>query len=39
LVFTAMPVFNIGCCKTAGCKTNPAKPSENTKNIIFEEVV
>ncbi len=27
LVFTAMPVFNMGCCKTVGCKTNPAKPS------------
>lgn len=28
LVFTAMSVFNIGCCQTADFKTITTKPSE-----------
>jgi hypothetical protein len=39
LVFTAMPVFNIGCCGTAGCATTVKKSSETTKDITYEEVV
>ena len=39
LAFTAMPVFNIGCCSTTGCAT-PVKRSANTiKDISYEEVV
>ncbi len=39
LLFTAMPVFNIGCCGTAGC-TSPAKKTYETKNdVTYEEVV
>ena len=39
LLFTAMPVFNIGCCGTAGCNTPGKKSSENIKDIRYEEVV
>jgi hypothetical protein len=40
LIFTAMPVFNIGCCGMAGCAT-PAKKkySDTKKDISYEEVV
>ncbi len=39
IVFTAMPVFNVGCCGTAGCAAPPKKNNETTKDIIYEEVV
>ena len=39
LLFTAMPVFNIGCCGTAGCTTPVKKSSETPKDITYEEVV
>ena len=39
LLFTAMPVFNIGCCATGGCSTPTKKTSETTKDITYEEVV
>lgn len=39
LVFTAMPVFNIGCCGTTGCTSPVKKYSETKKNISYEEVV
>ena len=39
IVFTAMPVFNIGCCGTAGCTAPPKKNQDTTKDIIYEEVV
>lgn len=39
IVFTAMPVFNVGCCGTAGCATPAKKDSDKTKDIIYEEVV
>ena len=39
LGFTAMPVFNIGCCGTNGCYVPPAKKDTNTKDISYEEVV
>jgi hypothetical protein len=39
LAFTAMPVFNIGCCGTAGCAAPPKKNQDTTKDIIYEEVV
>ena len=39
LLFTAMPVFNIGCCGTAGCATPQKKSSETVKNIKYEQVV
>lgn len=39
LLFTAMPVFNIGCCGTGGCTTPIKKTSETTKDISYEKVV
>jgi hypothetical protein len=39
IIFTAMPVFNVGCCGTAGCVAPPAKNQETSKDLIYEEVV
>ncbi|MFZ1369086.1 MAG: hypothetical protein WAR78_01815 [Ferruginibacter sp.] len=39
IIFTAMPVFNIGCCGTAGCAVPPKKEPGKTKDITYEEVV
>lgn len=39
LAFTAMPVFNIGCCGTGGCYAPPDKNLDTTKDITYEEVV
>lgn len=39
LGFTALPVFNIGCCGTGGCYLPPNKQAGNTKDIPYEEVV
>jgi hypothetical protein len=39
IVFTAMPVFDMGCCGTVGC-TVPATNKQNVKkDIVYEEVV
>jgi hypothetical protein len=39
IIFTAMPVFNVGCCGTAGCAAPAPKKQETTKEITYEEVV
>lgn len=40
LLFTIMPVFNIGCCGAGGCVTTPSKRNaETSKDITYEEVV
>lgn len=39
LGFTAMPVFNIGCCGSSGCYVPPKKPANPIKDISYEEVV
>jgi hypothetical protein len=40
LLFTIMPVFNIGCCGVGGCSTvSPKRSAETTKDITFEEVI
>ncbi len=40
LLFTALPVFNIGCCSTTGCDTPAGKATGTTKkDIQYEEVV
>lgn len=39
LLFTAMPVFNIGCCAAGGCNTAVKNKMEHKKEIIYEEVV
>lgn len=38
-LFTAMPVFNIGCCASGGCNTPENRNVENKKEITYEEVV
>jgi hypothetical protein len=40
LLFTLMPVFNIGCCGAGGCYT-PLKKTEanDAKDITYEEIV
>ena len=39
IIFTALPVFNIGCCGTAGCAVPPKKEPGTSKKITYEEVV
>jgi hypothetical protein len=39
LLFTSMPIFNIGCCGTGTCYTPVKKMEETTKDIVYEEVV
>ena len=39
ILFTAMPVFNVGCCGTAGCAAPPKKDQGTLKEITYEEVV
>ena len=40
LLFTAMPVFNLGCCGTNGCSTPVKKNVSNTSNeTSYEEVI
>lgn len=39
LGFTAMPVFNVGCCGSGGCYVPPKKEANDTKDIVYEEVV
>ena len=39
LAFTAMPVFNIGCCGVNGCATPVKKSTETTKDVTYEEVL
>ena len=39
VLFTSMPVFNIGCCGVGGCAAPVKKDIEKTKDITYEEVV
>ena len=39
LLFTMMPVFNIGCCGTGACCTQPKNNIGSENEIIYEEVV
>ena len=39
LAFTAMPVFNVGCCGTNRCYTPAKKTTDAKKDITYEEVV
>jgi hypothetical protein len=40
-MFTAMPVFNIGCCGAGGCAVDPSakRTNQSTKDVSYEEVV
>ncbi len=37
LAFTAMPIFNVGCCGVNGCAV-PTKKNVTQKNTEYEEV-
>jgi len=37
--FTAMAIFNYGCCGASGCYTPIKKTSNTTNDISYEEVV
>jgi hypothetical protein len=39
LIFTMMPVFNIGCCGAGGCYTPAKKVADATKDVTYEEVI
>lgn len=39
LGFTALPVFNVGCCGSGRCYVPPKKDTNDTKDIVYEEVV
>lgn len=39
ILFTVMPVFNIGCCGTNGCYIPPQNKPGLDKEIKYEEVV
>ena len=39
LLFTAMPVLNIGCCSSTGCAPTVKRSSASTKDMTYEEVV
>ncbi|MEO5943142.1 MAG: hypothetical protein ABIP30_04420 [Ferruginibacter sp.] len=39
LLFTAMAVFNAGCCGPEGCNVPVKTTSQTTKNIRNEELV
>lgn len=38
IIFTLMPIFNIGCCGANGCATYTNKTSNKNEEITYEEV-
>lgn len=39
IMFTLMPIFNIGCCGTGNCAMTPSKGViTDTKDIAYEKV-
>ena len=38
ILFTAMPLFNFGCCATGGCSL-PVTKNNQQKETTYEEVV
>jgi len=38
IFFTAMPLFNIGCCGAGGCSVPVKKSTENAKDVSYEEI-
>lgn len=39
LLFSLMPVFNLGCCSAGGCNVPVKKVDTDTiENVVFEEV-
>lgn len=38
VLFTSMPIFNIGCCSSGSCYVPQKKSSEVVKDISYEEI-
>lgn len=38
VLFTLLPLFNIGCCGTASCSTNTIATNKTMEETSFEEV-
>ncbi len=38
MLFTLLPVLNIGCCGASGCRTPVSKNSEGVEDISYEEI-
>ena len=41
LIFTLMPLLNIGCCSTSACGTNQSKFNEDENGdfkVVYEEI-
>ncbi len=38
LLFSLMPLLNIGCCGVSGCSTPVSPSNEKTSDITYEEV-
>lgn len=38
ILFTAMPLLNIGCCGAGGCSVPTKKSTENIKEVSYEEI-
>jgi hypothetical protein len=38
IIFTAMPIFNIGCCGGGVCSAVPPQKQETTNDITYDEV-
>jgi hypothetical protein len=39
ILFTSMPIFNIGCCANSGCSVPTKYSKPKTEDITYEEVV
>jgi hypothetical protein len=39
ILFTSMPIFNIGCCANGGCSVPLKHSKPKTEEITYEEVV
>lgn len=38
IIFSMMPLLNIGCCGVSGCGTIPSKSEKDVEDITYEEV-
>lgn len=38
LIFTLLPILNLGCCSTSACGINSTKFNEND-NVVDEEII
>lgn len=38
ILFTAMPLFNMGCCAIGGCAAPAEENTDPSREIVYEEV-